>query len=343
MADDSRPRAPVETIVLLALAGFFYAAMLGSLSDAPDSDAAGRGIALAYAAILAGLLWVVLAVLLIVALAKGRMPLWATLGLVVLWPTSCVAVWMAGDAYGRGDSWAMLVPALLPPLLALYALWARLPALHATFRAVPTSAVLGAAIAILTAMPLVATTRTNPPDPARDARLAEAAKAEEERRAQQAKAARDREEAQFASLGPDSSLESYLTYLHSSATSDRAVAGMRQVKSRQADAIALLQKGRLLDLWELQQLDLAPTADLCQAYGDALAGAAGRVTKARTDYLTAAIELEGQLPNIRWLVGNHCDLAPALGLLETNVRAVADSSRMTKFADALAALRSTRP
>jgi hypothetical protein len=339
MADDFRPSAPVETIILLAVAAFLYAAMVSSLSDAPDSDAAGRGLALVYAALLAGLLWLVLAALLLVAVAKGRMPLWATLALVVLWPLSCVAVWMAGDAYGRGDSWAMLVPALLPPLLALYALWARLPALHTIFRAGPTSALLGAAIVVLTAAPLVATTRAKPTDPARAARLAEAAQADEERRAQEAKAAREREAAEFARLGPDSSLESYLAYLHSSAYSDRALAGIRQLKSRQSDAIGLLQKGRLLDLWELEQLGLAPTADLCQAYADALAGAAGKVTKARSDYLGAAIALEGQLPNIKWLAGNGCDLGSPLGLLESNLRAVADSSRMTQFADTLAELR----
>jgi hypothetical protein len=40
---------------------------------------------------------------------------------------------------------------------------------------------------------------------------------------------------------------------------------------------------------------------------------------------------------------NCCDLGPPLGLLEANLRAVADSSRMTAFADTLAALRPTKP
>jgi hypothetical protein len=49
------------------------------------------------------------------------------------------------------------------------------------------------------------------------------------------------------------------------------------------------------------------------------------------------------MPNMKWLIANRCDLGPPLGLLETNLRAVADSDRMTQFADRLAALRSTRP
>src|SRR4051812_2888816 len=197
-------RAPVGTIALLSLAAVLYAAMMSCLADAPGSDAFGRGLALAYAAFLGAVLWLVLAALLIVAAVKGRMPAWAAIGLVALLPLSCVAVWMAGDAVGRGDSSALLMPALLPPLFALYALWARLPALHARLRAGVVSAVLGAAIVFLTAVPFVAMTRAALPDPARDARLAEAAKVQEEGRAKEQQAARDRDEAEFARLGPDS-------------------------------------------------------------------------------------------------------------------------------------------
>jgi hypothetical protein len=124
---------------------------------------------------------------------------------------------------------------------------------------------------------------------------------------------------------------------------ERALAGIRQVKNRQAETTLLLLRGRIADLRELRHFDVAPTAELCQAYGAALAGAAGKVTKARTDYLMTAIDLELQLPNMKWLIGSRCDLRQSLGLLEGNVRAVADSDRMTRFADTLAALRPTRP
>jgi hypothetical protein len=332
-------RAPVGTIVLLVLAAVLYAAMLGSLAEAPNADAFGKAIVQLYAAFLAGVLWLVLAALLLIAVARGRMPLWATLAMVVLWPLSAVAVWMASDAYSRGDSSAIWVPALLPPLFALYALWARLPALHATFRAGTTSAVFAGAIAVLAVTPMVTATRAALPDPARDARLAAAGKAQEEQRAKEQQAALDRQEAQCASLGPDSPLADYLVYLSSMAYGERALAGIRQVKNRQADATLLLQQGRIADLRELSHFDVAPTAELCQAYGGALGGAASNVTKARSDYLSAAIDLELQLTNMKWLIANRCDLGQPLRLLETNVRAVADSDRMTKFADTLAALR----
>src|SRR5512139_3459859 len=125
--------------------------MMSCLADAPGGDAFGRGLALAYAAFLGAALWLALAAALIVAAVKGRMRVWAAIGLVVLLPLSCVAVWMAGDAVGHGDSSALVVPPLLPPLFALYALWARLPALHGRLRAGVVSTVLGAAIVFLTA------------------------------------------------------------------------------------------------------------------------------------------------------------------------------------------------
>src|SRR5215216_3823767 len=230
-------RMPVGTIALLSLAAVLYAAMMSCLADAPGGDAFGRGLALAYAAFIGAVLWIVLAALLVVAAVKGRMPVWAALALVVLLPLSCGAVWMASDAVGHGDASAFWVAALLPPLFALYALWARLPALHARLRAGVVSAVLGGAIVLLTAAPYVALTRAALPDPARD-------------------------EAEFARLGPDSALESYLIYLHTETYGARARAGIGQLKNRQADAIGLLQKGRLLDLWDLRELDLSPTADL---------------------------------------------------------------------------------
>ncbi len=343
MADDSAKRAPVGTVVLLVLAALLHAAMLGCLAESPGADAFGQAIVLLYAAFLGVVLWLVLAALLLAAVARGRMPLWATLAMVVLWPLSAVAVFMAGDAYSRGDPSAIWVPAFLPPLFALYALWARLPALHATFRAGTTSLVFAGAIAVLAVTPLVTATRATLPDPARDARLAEAGKAQEEQRAREQQAALDRQEAEFASLGPQSPLADYLVYLSSMAYGERALAGIRRVTNRQADAALLLQQGRLADLRELSHFDVAPTAELCQAYGAALAAAAGKVTKARSDYLIAAIDLELQLTNIKWLVANRCDLGQPLGLLETNLRAVADSDRITQFADKVAALRPARP
>ena len=64
-----------------------------------------------------------------------------------------------------------------------------------------------------------------------------------------------------------------------------------------------------------------------------------QVTKARSDYLSVAIDLEQQLPNIDWLVEGGCNLNTSLGILADHVRAVANSQRMEKFAATLEGYR----
>ncbi len=50
-AKGANMRPSIGAIVLLLLAGLFWAGMMGSLSDYPNTDAAGRVLALAFAAL----------------------------------------------------------------------------------------------------------------------------------------------------------------------------------------------------------------------------------------------------------------------------------------------------
>lgn len=95
-------------------------------------------------------------------------------------------------------------------------------------------------------------------------------------------------------------------------------------------------------LQELWRLDIAPGPELCAAYAGALRQEASKITRARSDHLSVAMDLERQLPNLDWLTGAGCDLNDSLASAETNVRAVSDSSRMDQFAATLAALREAR-
>jgi len=49
----------------------------------------------------------------------------------ILFLLSGVAAIVAGVLYSRYSGWSIIVPALLPPAMALYAVWARRPVLHA--------------------------------------------------------------------------------------------------------------------------------------------------------------------------------------------------------------------
>ncbi|HZX86239.1 MAG TPA: hypothetical protein VFF19_21890, partial [Reyranella sp.] len=120
-----------------------------------------------------------------------------------------------------------------------------------------------------------------------------------------------------------------------------ALAGARLVKSRAADAVVLLKEGRIDDLRDLWRLDIDPAA-VCEAYGAALQAAAAKIDRTRSDYIGVAIDLERQLPNIKWLIGARCDIGQAVAFLETRMRTVTDSPRFTEFADTLASVRRPR-
>ena len=122
---------PVGSIVLIGLGVVPYAMVMAGMSDLHDVDGISRGLAGVYAVIGIAILWIMLAILLGLGAAKGRMPSWAGIAALVLHPVSLVAVGATVDLLSSpGFDWALIVPGVLPPLIAAYALWARLPGLH---------------------------------------------------------------------------------------------------------------------------------------------------------------------------------------------------------------------
>jgi hypothetical protein len=333
-------RPPIGTIVLLILGVVLYAGMMGSLSDAPHSDAAGRGMAVAFGAIFATLLFIDLGVLLLVAALKGRMSLAGKIGSFFVLPASVVVVWMAAEAWAGRDASAIWIPALLPPLIALYAVRARFAPLRGLMRDLVADLALAAVVAVLIGLPLYRTLFPPLPDPVAEARATEEEKARLEREEQAMRESREREAAQFAALGPNSSMADYMPFIHGN-YSREAREGIRRVKSRQADTVALLGAGKLNQLAGLLEYDVDATPEVCRAYGAALGKAAAEVDpKKNSNAIGVALDIERQLPNLQWLVGERCDLGEPLTILEKNLRAAADSSRITKLADEMAKLRS---
>ena len=156
MSTDVRPlqSRPIGSLLLLLLASGFYAVMLINASSTAGSGEAAIGAAIGEMFVIAGL-WIVLAILLLVGGLMGRMPGWAAIVAIFLHPLSGVAAVVAFDMWSRKIGWAIVFPVLLPPLLALYAMWARLPKLHTMFPAAPTSAGVLGMILVLSIAPLV--------------------------------------------------------------------------------------------------------------------------------------------------------------------------------------------
>jgi len=280
-AKGANMRSSIGVIVLLTLAGLFWAGMMGSLSDYPNTDAAGRGLALAFAALFGIALWLMLSGLLIWAALRGTLGGWARLWAVLLLVLSAIAASSAADLYGLRVAWALAVLALLPLLVALYAFWPRLP--------------LAGLVVVLSAAPLAASTmglgRPSPQDLAR----------QEQQRVDD-EAARRKLAADFAKLGPDSSLADYLPFV-SGDHSLEAREGMRKVRTRQADAVALLKSGRIGELAGLLEYDVEATPELCAAYRTAIAP-------------NGQLDLKAQRPNLEWLNGEGSDLAEPLARLK---------------------------
>jgi hypothetical protein len=124
--------APFGMMALLALAIGLYVAVLANA--VPPSGGGEERISQAFGAFFLTLwLWIVLALLLVVGGIMGRMPRWVAISAIFLHPLSGLAAFVALDAVSRHVSGAMIFVVLLPPLIAGYALWARLPQLHEAY------------------------------------------------------------------------------------------------------------------------------------------------------------------------------------------------------------------
>lgn len=151
----SPPRSfPFGTILLLGVAGALYVAMLGTISFSAGGGDAAFGKALASLFATLGL-WIALAVLLIAAGLMGEMPRWIVFAAVFLVPLAGIATVTAIDMCSRHIKWAIVFPVVLPLLVAIYALWARLPALRAAVPIEPMSAIVWALVLVLSGAALL--------------------------------------------------------------------------------------------------------------------------------------------------------------------------------------------
>ena len=148
MSTPSERSRPLGLLLLLPVALVLYGLLLANAVNQP----AGGGES-GIAAALAGLfltvgLWIVLAVMLVVAGITGSMPRWVGFLALVLVPMSGVAAFTALDMCSRHMPWALLFLVLLPVLIVFYAFWARLPALRARFGEPTSAAVWGSVFAL---------------------------------------------------------------------------------------------------------------------------------------------------------------------------------------------------
>jgi hypothetical protein len=144
----------IGAFLLFAVACGLYIAMLVNAATPLGRGEAAFSDAIA-SLFLTVTLWIVLALLLVNGALMGEMPRWSAIVAVMLVPLSGVAAFVAIDMCSRHIQWAIAFPTTLPPLIAAYAMWARLPRLRALF---PSSAISRSAwimVFVLSIAPLI--------------------------------------------------------------------------------------------------------------------------------------------------------------------------------------------
>jgi hypothetical protein len=347
---------PVGSFLLLAIAVLLYILWLAALVATPSWVEPGGGggetriaeaWATLYVLVFGTLLWLVLGGMLLLAWRNGVATPASAAASGIVYVLAVIATFGAAQTYFTWPGgWSILVPVLLPPLLALYGIWVRIPALAAgALRRVPAAGLAGAALVACAAIPFATIDPAG--YPARLAQHQEIMNAQFARRdAELQENARQWEEG-IHKLGPDSQLAAWLEYVNGSLEGEplhlEALDGARKANSRQADAIALLDDGRILRLVDLWQFDLAATPKLCAAYDRALTRLAATDEPIESE---VGKQIEGQLPNIKFLLAGRCDLASGLGAVAKRAEQVTQvnpgDGHWPQLVATLAALRSSR-
>ena len=337
----TRPESPVAAVVLTSLAGLLYLFMLWMAAAVPYLESIDKGVAAIYALIAVVLLWILLAGLLIVGAIKGDMPIWAATAAFIAHPLSAAAavasLFLLAENY-HAPYWPMLFLAVPPPLLAGYALWAHFPRLRLTLPATPIS---GAVMGILLVLSIgqLAYTINRHFQEQRQSR--EDRKAADQQFAREQEAKRQQNLARFQRLTSDSPLAEWREFIgKGNELEKQAVERARLLPHRQSDAEKLLAEGNGFPLYHIGELDLHATPEFCAGARDYLVNVAAKNRPASSDqkYALVAGEFESWLPQMRWMIGQHCDLDAAVTAMEAAVHSYPQSKEQNTFLASIARL-----
>lgn len=303
-----RPGLPSALFACGAAAGaaFFYWISQWSLSGLNMSDPAGNGMGAGFAVLGALLSWTCLAGFLAATAWQSGI---GRAALAAIWVFGAAAAYASVDTIvlldeqeGRPGA-LRLVPGTLPWLVVLAGLWLRASRDVAARKRHFVLIELAFLAAVLLAISFSArwTWEAGAPERRAAQEAAYQAALREQARTESARRAR------LAALGPDDPLDPYFDYV---GEDDPALfARIRAVRSRQADVERLIAGGvELYAFRRLSEFGVTATPELCSAY------------RARIDGELAPHLIEEELPNLRWFVGEGCDLRPTLTRLRNQVR-----------------------
>ena len=275
------------------------------LTSLDSSDAAGNAMAQGLTALVAIVVWALLAIVALLCWAKGRMPAWAGLAALLLVPGSGVAAFSALDLLGHSNlppfGWPAFAIAAPPPLILAVCLWAITPPLR---ERLPANAVAfplwGAVLALsLSVAPMQAM---------RDAALQKQADALAAWRAEVAATPADAPLWRWTSLLGRGFYEE-----------DQVVETIRKLDRRQSDAETMLKRGDF-PLADLNRFDLDPTPAVCAGAKAELQAQVTPLVAAKPQarpYADVSDKVEAALAAMSWLTGYACAVEAELQAWQT--------------------------
>ncbi len=287
----------VAAAYVLALVAFFgWLILLPGLAGLDSSDAAGNAMSQGFAALQAIALWVVLALLALLCLAKGQSSKWASLAAVLLVPGSGVAAIAALELLARPDMspylWPIAALAAPPPLIVAFCLWAITPPLRRRLpEKVVSIGVWGAVLALSLSVFAMQS--------ARDAVL------------QKKEAALAAWRAEVDATPADAPLWRWTALLGRGLYDEgQVIETIRKLDRRQADAEAMLKRGDF-PLADLNRFDLDPTPAVCAGAKAELQTEVAPLVAAKPQarpYADVADKVDGAVAAMSWLVGYGCPM-----------------------------------
>lgn len=302
-------------IVLCVLAVPVWVVQLALLSDLNSSDAAGNGLAQAFAAIAIIVLWMLLAGIVLLATVRGAVSSPVGLAALILIPASGFVAMKALGLLSAPEVapflWPIAIPAGVPILVVAYGLWAFIPAFRAAIPANATAAIVWGGVLLLCVaiVPLVQM-RTAVED--------------------QEDAAREKWAADFARLPEDSPLWDWVPLLQTrdATRSDTVLDRIRALPRRQSDSEIMLDRGDFPLLY-LARFDLDPTPSLCDKARGLLQRQVRPLvlkTSGSKPYSDVAAAVDAAVSAMDWLVGHECRLDDEALAWETMAKAYRDTN-----------------
>lgn len=307
--------AIVAAVCISLLIALLWIVEVSTLSSLGDSDAAGNGMAEAFAGFEIILLWVLLVVLLVVAGINGAMPWPAAAAAMILLPASgfaaITALGLLADHNTPPYLWPIATPALVPPLVVAFAFWTLVPQPRGAIPA-PVAAGLVWGVTLLLCVSMW---------PMADIR----GRAEQHEAAVQAKQAAD-----FANMAPDAPLWQWTPFLQTrnDMRVDEVLQRIGKLDRRQSDAEVMLDRGDF-PLRYLGYMELDPTPAICdKARGLLRRQVQPLVLKVANSkpYTDIADTVAGALSAMQWLAGHNCSCSAEAQAWETMANGYRDTN-----------------